>query len=54
MKRGKVSKCEGIRIPDAQVIREQEEENGYIYKYLGILETDDLKHAHMKEAISSK
>ena len=34
MKRGKVSKCEGIRISDAQVIRGLEEGDGY--KYLGI------------------
>ena len=50
MKRGKVSKCEGIMMPDAQVIRGLEEG----YKYLGILEADDLKHAHMKEAISKE
>ena len=36
MKRGKVSKCEGIRISDAQVIRGLEEGDGY--RYLGILE----------------
>ena len=52
MKRGKVSKCEGIRMPDAQVIRGQEERDGY--KYLGILEADDLKHAHMKKVISKE
>ena len=40
--KGKVSKCEGIRISDAQVIRGLE---GDGYKYLGILEADDLKHA---------
>ena len=52
MTSGKVSKCEGIRMPDAQVIRGLEE--GDRYKYLGILEADDLKHAHIKEAISVK
>ena len=52
MTSGKVSKCEGIRMPDAQVIRGLEE--GDRYKYLGILEADDLKHAHMKEAISKE
>ena len=49
--KGKVSKCEGIRISDAQVIRGLE---GDGYKYLGILEADDLKHAHIKEAISKE
>ena len=29
-------------------------EEGDGYKYLGILEADDLKHAHMKEAISKE
>ena len=51
MKRGKVSKCEGIRMPDAKVIRGLE---GDGYKYLVIFEADDLKHAHMKEAISKE
>ena len=50
--RGKISKCEGIRMPDAQVIRGLEEGDGY--KYLGILDADDLKHAHMKEGISKE
>ena len=52
MKKRNVSKCEGIRMPDAQVIRGLEERDGY--KYLGILEADDLKHAHMKEPISKE
>ena len=39
-------------MPDAQVIRGLEEGDGY--KYLGILEADDLKYAHMKETISKE
>ena len=52
MKRGKLCTCEGIVLPDKQVIRGLEEDDGY--KYLGILEADDLKHSDMKEALSQE
>ena len=39
-----------MRMSNAQVIRGVDEGDGY--KYLGILEADDLKHAYMKEGIS--
>ena len=39
-------------MPDVQLIKGLEEGDGY--KYLGILEAVDLKHAHMKEAISKE
>ena len=42
----------GIVLPDVQVIRGLEEEDGY--KYLGILEADDMKHWDMKEALSKE
>jgi len=41
MKQGKACACEGIALPDAQVIRGLEEGNGY--KYLRILKADDVK-----------
>ena len=52
MKRGKLCTCEGIVLPDKQVIRGLEEDDGY--KYLGILEADDMKHSDMKEALSKE
>ena len=48
MKRGKLVLCDGIEMPDGNSIREVEESG---YKYLGVLEADDLKHAAMKEVI---
>ena len=44
--------CEGIVLPDAQVIRGFEEGDGY--KYLGILEAGDVKHNDMKQSISKE
>ena len=46
MKRGKLVLCDGIEMPDGNSIREVEESG---FKYLGVLEADDLKHAAMKE-----
>ena len=48
MKRGKLVLCDGIEMPDGNSIREVEESG---YKYLGVLEADDLNHAAMKEVI---
>ena len=42
MKRGKLVLCDGIEMPDGNIIREVEETG---YKYLGVLEADHLKHA---------
>lgn len=44
--------CESIVLPDAQVIRGFEEGDGY--KYLGILETGNVKHNDMKQSISKE
>lgn len=52
MKRGKACACGGIVLPDAQVIRGLEGDDGY--KYLGILEADDVKHNDMKQSISKE
>ena len=48
----KACACEGIVLPDAQLIRGFEEGDGY--KYLGILEAGDVKHNDMKQSISKE
>ena len=40
LKRGKIVKMEGVVLPDGQVMKEIEDRG---YRYLGILETDQLK-----------
>ena len=52
IKREKACACEGIALPDAQVIRGLEEGDGY--KYLGVLEADDVKHNDTKQSISKE
>ena len=46
LKRGKVVRCEGIEMPNNQVIKSLGEGEGY--KYLGMLEADGVKHMEMK------
>ena len=48
MKRGKIVKNEGIKLPDGEVMKQVEQE-GYIY--LGIIELDKIKETEMKEKI---
>ena len=48
MKHGKIVRSEGIPMPDGKTMMNIEE-NGY--KYLGILEADDVKHDEMKDQI---
>ena len=54
MKRGKLIQSEGITLPGDTVIRSlnSDEEEGY--KYLGVLEADDIKHGEMKEKIQKE
>ena len=47
MKRGKVTKSDGIRLPDDGVIKYIHQESGY--KYLGILQSDQVLCNEMKE-----
>ena len=47
MKRGKLIRSEGIKLPDRRNIRSIGEE-GDGYKYLGVLEVDDIMHEVMK------
>ena len=50
MKRGKLVQCDGIQLPDNKWMRSLSE-SGKSYKYLGILEADDIKHQEMKQLI---
>ena len=52
MKRGKVTKSDGIRLPDDRVIKSIHEENGY--RYLGILQSDQVLCNEMKEKVSAE
>jgi len=51
LQRGKVKHTEGIVLPNAQVIREVNEDD---YKYLGVLETDQIKHDEMKDKVKTE
>ena len=51
MKRGKVVKSEVISMPDGKVMKNIKEDG---YKYLGILETDGVKHEEMKSQIKKE
>ena len=46
MKRGKVTRIDGIRLPDGQDMEDIDEAG---YRYLGILKTDNIKEEKMKE-----
>ena len=46
MKRGKVVRCEGIKLPNCEVMKEVEKEG---YTYLGIIELDKIKENETKE-----
>ena len=52
MKRGKQIEANGIRLPDEKKIRSLKEDESY--KYLGVLEADDLKRLEMKEIIKKE
>lgn len=51
LKRGKIVKMEGVVLPDGQVMKEIEDRG---YRYLGILETDQLKEKEMKDLNSKE
>ena len=46
MKRGKIVKSEGIKLPDGEVMKQVGQEG---YTYLGIIELDKVKEIEMKE-----
>ena len=49
MKRGKLAKIDGITVPTGDKIEETDKDKGY--KYLGILEADDIKSSEIKSNI---
>ena len=50
IKRGKLVRSEGIKMPDGEVLKSLEV--GDEYKYLGVLEADNIKHDTMKNNIN--
>ena len=52
MKRGKVTKSDGIRLPDDRMIKSIHGENGY--RYLGILQSDQVLCNEMKEKVRAE
>ena len=51
MKRGKIVKSEGIKLPDGEVMKQVGQEG---YTYLGIIELDRTKETEMKEKITKE
>ena len=51
MKRGKIVKSEGIKLPDGEVMKQVGQEG---YTYLGIIELDKIKETEMKEEITKE
>ena len=51
MKRGKVVKSEGIKLPDCEMMKQGGQEG---YTYLGIIELDTIKETEMKEKITKE
>ena len=51
LKRGKVVHCEGIDLPNDQKIRAIKDDG---YKYLGVLEADNVMHDEMKRKITKE
>ena len=52
MKRGKFVISEGIELPNGKEIRSLDDQEGY--KYLGILQFDDIKHNEVKEKLKKE
>ena len=51
MKRDKIAKSEGIKLPDREVMKQVGQEG---YRYLGIIELDKIKETEMKEKITKE
>ena len=52
MKRGKIIKLDGIKLPNDKVIKSLEE--GESYKYLGVLEADKVMVNEMKDKVKKE
>ena len=51
MKRGKIVKSEGMKLPDGEKMKHVGQEG---YKYLGIIKSDKIKETEMKEKITKE
>ena len=51
MERGKLVRCEGIKLPNSEVTKEVKKER---YTYLGVVELDKFKENERKEKIIKK
>ena len=51
MKRGKIVKSDGIKLPDGEVMKQVGQEG---YTYLGIIELDKIKETETKEKITKE
>ena len=51
IQRGKVTRTEGIQLPDGNNIKDIDETG---YKYLGIIEGEEMKHQEMKEKVNKE
>ena len=54
MKRGKVFQSEEIMLPGNKKMRSLNVDENENYKYLGVLEADDVKHSKMKDRIQKE
>ena len=52
LKRGKVAESRGIQLPKDELIKSLDENEGY--KYLGVLEADQIKHNEMKKNLTKE
>ena len=52
MQRGKITESEGITMPDKNVINQIKTEEAY--KYLGVLQAEEIKHSEMKEKATAE
>ena len=50
--RRKITKFDGISLPDGRVMKGLTE--GAVYKYLGILKADQIQYTEMKEKIKTE
>ena len=52
LKRGKITKFDGISLPDGRVMKALIE--GACYKYLGLLQADQIRYTEVKEKVKAK
>ena len=53
LKKRKVARSEGVELPDVRKLQSLKE-GGEVYKYLGLLEEDDIKQESMIKRLSKK